>query len=68
MSGSGHPAQQTQRHYVPVTEALVDPVHREYVLNEAMGELKSWKRRYAGLKELSEVIAAAQRVEETLAA
>jgi len=44
-----------ERGYLPVAVALSKKETREYVLETARSELGAWRRRYAGLMELSRI-------------
>jgi len=48
--------------YGSTADVLSDPEQREIVLARALQELRSFKERYADLKELADVFAAADRV------
>lgn len=47
----------TDRSYTSTTHALADPDLRQQVLERALAELQSWRRRYSELVELAQVFA-----------
>lgn len=45
-----------ERTYMPVLDAMSDPVTRAILLRRAWQEMQSFRRKYANLEELSQVI------------
>ena len=55
---------ESQRHYMSLDAALSDPECRGQVLMDAKCELSAFRRKYANLKEVAEVIEVINRVVE----
>lgn len=52
--------------FVPLKDALADPVLRVQVLADAIRELEAWQRKYAQYEELASIFAAADAVKRGL--
>lgn len=52
--------------YMPVVRAMNDPVYRAQIVAQAMKELLSFQKKYADLKELSDVFSAIDRLRASL--
>lgn len=48
--------------YVSVARAIVDPRYREQILQNAISELRAFKKKYADLKELADVFDAIDKL------
>jgi hypothetical protein len=52
----------TAKIYGDIEEALSDPIHRQYVLAQALRDAATWRKRYAALSELAQVFTAIDSV------
>lgn len=50
------PGPDGKRGYMPIVDALADPVRRELVLNRARQDLNSWVNRYRHLEEAATLL------------
>lgn len=66
VESSGESTEPEVRVYVPVVDAMKDPDLRRQVLERALGEQRSWERRYKDYEELAAIFIARQETERQL--
>lgn len=58
---------QPQRVYIDMQAAMLDDVLRKQILEDALGELRAFRRKYARLAELAKIFQSITEIEQQLA-